>query len=391
MSGPAGKPNIVFLSHWAKSLGGAELSLIDLIKKASEFANVQLIVTEPGTLQHRIESCGIKCTVINCNHALVRIRRGNLVLSALSNIPALVLYAFYISKIRSFLIQSNPDIAHANVPKSHITLLLCKLLGFKSPVVLHMREIFPANSPVSLLYKGLMSSTRNVSVIAISYAVASGLPENLKNRSIVCHNGVQIPPAAITQPKLPFKLLYLGRIVPWKGCTLLVNAFAGLLKRIDNTAVTLTLAGGTFYWDASYREELKELISARKLTNRIHMLDAVENPIELLLDHHVLCLPSVQEPFGRVAAEAHACGLPVIASNSGGLPEIVEHGQTGILFRENDINELTSAMIRLIEEPGLAIRMGKNARLRAERFFDVDRQTEKLVAVLMDRAQRSGL
>ncbi|RMF97148.1 MAG: glycosyltransferase family 1 protein [Candidatus Schekmanbacteria bacterium] len=87
----------------------------------------------------------------------------------------------------------------------------------------------------------------------------------------------------------------------------------------------------------------------------------------------VSVVPSIwMEPFGIVAVESLACGIPVIASNTGGLATIVEDGETGILFKTGDEDELSNAIEKLINDRKLLQKMGEKARMSAVKRFDWD-------------------
>jgi glycosyltransferase involved in cell wall biosynthesis len=84
----------------------------------------------------------------------------------------------------------------------------------------------------------------------------------------------------------------------------------------------------------------------------------------------VLAFPSIRrESFGRVAAEAQACGVPVVASNDGGIPETIRAGESGLLVPPGDIPAWTSAILQLVNDASLRARMGAAGRAQAcERF-----------------------
>ena len=82
----------------------------------------------------------------------------------------------------------------------------------------------------------------------------------------------------------------------------------------------------------------------------------------------MMVLPSINEPFGRVIVEAMACGVPVLATRSGGVPEIVNHGQEGLLVTPGKLEELTKAMEILLTDECLRKRLSKSGRQRAESF-----------------------
>jgi glycosyltransferase involved in cell wall biosynthesis len=83
-------------------------------------------------------------------------------------------------------------------------------------------------------------------------------------------------------------------------------------------------------------------------------------------------LPSSKEPFGRVLIEAMSAELPVIASNSGGGPEIIGDGEDGLLFSAGDYKELASCMLRLLRSQWLREEMGKKGREKVKRKFNAE-------------------
>ncbi len=87
----------------------------------------------------------------------------------------------------------------------------------------------------------------------------------------------------------------------------------------------------------------------------------------------IFVLPSEIEAFGLAALEAMAHGIPVIASNAGGLPEVVTHGKTGFLVTPGDVDAIARYMDLLIEDESLRIELGKNARKEVEKKFHPDK------------------
>jgi glycosyltransferase involved in cell wall biosynthesis len=101
-------------------------------------------------------------------------------------------------------------------------------------------------------------------------------------------------------------------------------------------------------------------------------------------------IPSLEEGFGIPAAEAMGCETPVVASDAGGLPEVVEDGVTGLIVPRGDSNALADAMGSLLADPARRAEMGRAGRERALRLFDWDRtaeQFEKIYASVMARGR----
>ena len=93
----------------------------------------------------------------------------------------------------------------------------------------------------------------------------------------------------------------------------------------------------------------------------------------ILPEFDVFVLPSLNEGISNTILESMASGLPVIATNAGGNPELVADGETGILVSPSDAEELANALRRYAEDPSLAAKHGARGRERAEQEFSVDR------------------
>lgn len=161
------------------------------------------------------------------------------------------------------------------------------------------------------------------------------------------------------------RFLYAGRISRGKGVLDLVRA--AVLR--PGTVQRLILAGATSEPDLESR--LKEQISDSGCQEGIQLVGLLEEVA--LLDEFgrasALVLPSYQETAPMVIQQAMAAGLPVIATRVGGIPDMIEHGVTGLLFEPGDVDALGCLMTRLNEENGLADRLASAARSRADRLF----------------------
>jgi glycosyltransferase involved in cell wall biosynthesis len=257
--------------------------------------------------------------------------------------------------------------------------MLAARMGYAGGCCYHVREIFPRPSLAGFLYAAFFPHARS-SVIAISHAVNNRLPAALARRSRVIHNGVAIPVAIVQRnATAPVRCICLGRIVPWKGCHLLIDAFARLYSRCPAGSCTLDLVGGSYYWNDDYRRDLDKRILRAGLADICRLHDHADDPMTELMAHDLFCIASFEEPFGRAVAEAHACGLPVAGFDSGGIGEIVDNGKTGLLVPYGDIGALADAMQRLVTDARLRREMGAAARVRAREYFDAAVQIPKIV------------
>lgn len=163
-------------------------------------------------------------------------------------------------------------------------------------------------------------------------------------------------------------LLFVGRVQPLKGIDVAVEAAARVRRSRD---VLLLVVGGP----SGDRGEA-EMDRLEKRVVELGMGDAVRfvPPVAHagLADYYraadVLLLPSRSETFGLVAAEAQACGLPVVAARVGGLPHVVSHGESGLLVDGWDPDDHAAAVERLLDDPDLGARLREGAVRWAGRF-----------------------
>jgi len=164
-------------------------------------------------------------------------------------------------------------------------------------------------------------------------------------------------------------VLFVGRIQPTKGPDVVVEAMPFIVERHPDT--TLVVVGGP-----SGPQGDKELASLRRrsvemdLASRVRFLGPVPHGLvpDLYRAADVVVVPSRSESFGLVAAEAQACGTPVVASRIGGLIDVVDDGVTGILVDGWEPADHAGAVLRLLDDPELAAKMGSAAVHWSRRF-----------------------
>ncbi|MCX7725541.1 MAG: glycosyltransferase family 4 protein [Chitinispirillaceae bacterium] len=375
------KKTILFINHWAKELGGAEYSLLDILEEIakSKKAEIYLLTSEEGLLHKKLEGKNINYKIIPCSKNVIKIRRTSLFISILREWQAMFSFFLFLVKTYLFVSKLKPVCIHANVPKSHITLFFLCLMGYKGKTIIHMREIFEKNSLAYFIYF-FFSFVKNLEIIAVSKSVKFHLPSLLQKKTEVIYNGVTISPKKkISFTDYPVKFLYLGRIVRWKRCDILIVAFVRVVKKKRKSSAYLTIAGNLSYGDKNYIDYLTNLIHQNNAEDLIRFNFNIENPLEVLCSHDVMCVPSAKEPFGRVAAEAQGCGLPVIGFKEGGLPEIVIDGETGIVVEEGNLDKLGDAIGYFIDNPHQISLMGERGRVRAIEMFNKEKQIPLIV------------
>jgi glycosyltransferase involved in cell wall biosynthesis len=158
------------------------------------------------------------------------------------------------------------------------------------------------------------------------------------------------------------RLLFVGRLNAQKGIELLLHA----LKSIPDTSVSLDIVG-----DGDDRAALEQLAIGLQLGDRVRWHGAL--PQQQLVNFYrraaALVVPSIGEGLGLVAVEAQLCETPVVAFESGGLPDAVQHDRTGILVSEVDAAPLAAALVSLLERDDRGASLGAAGRLHALATF----------------------
>ena len=226
----------------------------------------------------------------------------------------------------------------------------------------------------------------------------------------------------------PPRLLFVGRISPDKGIHLLFEAFDRVARERPDVRLTLIGKVGMLPFDLvnllltddaaaldslrpfygrsmlawlskevfgqkrSYRQQLETRLSPQALA-RVHFAGSVslEELIRLYSQADLLVLPSVwRESYGMPVAEAMASGVPVLASDTGGVPELVANGVTGMLVPRLDVDALAQAMRDLLSDMHRLRQMGQAARQRAEHLLTWDRSAERLERVYLDLVNKAA-
>jgi glycosyltransferase involved in cell wall biosynthesis len=168
----------------------------------------------------------------------------------------------------------------------------------------------------------------------------------------------------------------VGHIIPRKGLIHLVNALPAILAAEPNT---LLLAVG--FQDKYYLAKVQAAAENLGVTSSIIWLGHREDVADVLSILDLYVLPSLEESLPLTILEAMATGLPVVATNVGGIPECVQAGVTGTLVPPGDSQSLARAVIALLGDTGQRHRYGQAGRLRAIEHFSLERHAQKIEAV----------
>ncbi len=218
-------------------------------------------------------------------------------------------------------------------------------------------------------------------ILTNAHCIADNLRAHYpKKRTLAIRNIIDLPDLPVRRKgtaSANFRIVSVGRLSPEKGHRFLIEALKGL-----NIEFTATILG-----DGVLKEELCRLIDQYDLSDLIDLPGFSEDVLPILSNADLFVLPSLHEGSPNALIEAMAIGLPCIASAVGGVLELIEDGQSGLLVPPADSEALKAAIHRVLTDRALAENLGKNARRKIRGMFDSDTSIQDLEAVYRECLQ----
>jgi len=389
---PSRPARIAYVDH-ASDIGGAEKSMTDVI------ARLDRGLYEPrlfcATDARWLEGAPLEDVTIERVFApggVLDRKRDELAPGLLGNAQAFGQAAIPTLRLYRRLRRYRPALVHTNTLKTHLLGGGAAWLA-RRRLLWHLRDILDEGNALRLLLRA--AERFRPKVIAISEAVRRSL-QGGEVDVVVVHNGTNLtafrpsPNRSALRQSLGLgpehvAVAIVGRLTPWKGHRELLRAFAHVARTEPN--VRLLVVGEVAFWEDGYEAELKDLAAELGVEPLVQWLGFRTDVPEVLGASDIFALPSIDEPFGRAVVEAMAVELPVIGTCSGGVPEIVVEGETGLLVKPADPADLARALLRLTRDADLRRAMGKAGRTRATDLFDVDRTAQRVQAVYAEMLQ----
>jgi glycosyltransferase involved in cell wall biosynthesis len=280
------------------------------------------------------------------------------------------------------------DVLIFNSPPNEVFLPLLLLRQF-----LHKKNIFVAHGGFFLEQTGFSVNIRKIliknvlericNVVSPSHFLHDILLKFFGIESIVIHNGVDlryIEDVHSQDYQSENNLIFVGLLSKIKGVNILIKAVEKVLDHSSLSCNLYIIGGGEL------EEHLKNYVSAREINKFITFLGPMDNrqTLSFIKGADVLVLPSYLENCPIVILEAMACGTPVIATNTGGIPEIIENGYNGILVPKHDIDALAEAISFVIQNHTLAKELSKAAKRTVKEKFTLEIMMEKYTKILED-------
>jgi L-malate glycosyltransferase len=228
--------------------------------------------------------------------------------------------------------------------------------------------------------RGLVSDSAQVTTCShyLLSQLLRKIPEsNAKGRAILNTAHPTFAKAArefVVPPESDIDVLYVGALRPVKGPDVLLKAFVEVVKAKPNARLCIIGAG-------EMEDELRKTIAGERLETNVELLGSRphQDLVEYYARSRVVAVPSRSEGLSLVAIEAAIMGKPVVASDVGGLPEVVSENESGLIVPSNDPTALSGAILMLLQDLELSTRLGMQAKSRAGRLFNQQRMAATFV------------
>lgn len=352
---------ILYYYNYTSIHTGSPRSMIDLVEALDEKFYKSVIMTPyAGGVSQRANELNIE-TCFGKSASLSR-----------QNIPAFI-KSFFEQLI--FLKKNKIDLIHLNSPGWRESSILAAMF-LNIPVVLHIRNHFSSKE-----VKGNFNYKIAKKIVVISNSMKSIFKEFPQiSKKIECiYNGIDVQKFSPEESKLKCKFQnksklfiigFVGQICHHKGLDLLIKAASSLIKEFPQ--VRFLVVGPDGVNEEGLGQKYLQELEQADLSDYFDFLGKRDDIPEIMNFVDILVLPSRKEAFGKVIVEAMACRKCVIASDAGGIPEIIEDGKTGFLFPSENVEKLTQCIRKVITNDDLREKVAKNALTAARTKFSTD-------------------
>jgi len=370
---------VLFVDHTGQ-IGGAELILLDVVEGRSRSS---AFLFEDGPLRTALAERKLNLVISKWGRGLSQFRRDS---SWFAAIPLMARLAAIVAEIARA--ARSHDVVYANSQKAFVLASIAGLF-VRRPLIWHLHDIISADhfGIVQRRTQVLLANARATKVIVPSQAAATAFIEAGGRRDLVevVPNGLALPPEPRTSAELrrsldlPTRPLVgvFSRLARWKGQHVLLEALASLPD------VGCIIVGDALFGEQAYAAELKQMVLARGLADRVHFLGHRNDVPKLMMAVDAMVHPSIDpEPFGRTLVEAMLARVPVIATNAGAAPDILEEGSAGTLVPPNEPAALARAIATVLAKPATLQSQLAYALARAQTEYSVTRMLDTIDLVI---------
>ncbi|HDR9355754.1 TPA: glycosyltransferase [Burkholderia vietnamiensis] len=370
-------------------LGGAELSLLEIMKHMR--ANADVLLFDDGPFRAALDEIGARVDVLD-QGALAGVRKqGGVSAGALKQLVALV---------RNVARRARrAEVIYANTQRAMVVAALAGRLARK-PVVWHLRDIvsgdhFGGKQLKAIKYCARFGITRVIANSDASAQAFRALTGFTPQHVDVVFNGISAEPfdalenvsqaalrARFGLPEHAWLVGSFSRLAHWKGQHLLLEAAT------RHPDMHVVLVGAPLFGEDEYAAQLHETVARHRMGDRVHFLGFQRDVAACMKAVDMVAHTSITpEPFGRVIVEGMLARRPVVAARAGGVVEIIEDGENGLLCEPGNAAALADALGRLKHDGALRERLVASGRATAVRRFGTETYVERVEKILADTAK----
>jgi len=366
---------VTFFEPYSHRFGGSHQVMV-LLCQGLRARGVEVCVLTPsaGPLTDRLTDQGIPWSLIRLPPALMiygHRTHGWRAVRAAASLPIT-----WLRVLRQ--LRGTTDVLHINNLRG-VLLLAPGAKIARLPVVWHVHLADP--SPLANRFAAALARA----IVVPSRAAVDVLPGVPHKRITIVPNCSPPDAADLVKSQLrhPQLMVTASRITPEKGLDLLLQSLPLVLRHAPNAELLVFGAPQLGY--EAFHCKVKHLVGTLNLASKVDFVGEVQKPYRRWLDAALYVQPSRSEVQPMAILEAMAIGLPVVATDVGGVADLVVHGKTGLLVPPEDPRLLAEAILKLMLEPDAAIQMGIEGKQRSAHF-----SLNKITGLMLDVYRASG-
>jgi glycosyltransferase involved in cell wall biosynthesis len=285
-------------------------------------------------------------------------------------------------RVAKFLRERRPDVVHTHNTQALLDGAVGTLAA-RTPTLIHTDHARQFPDKRRYIIAEHLLSRLTYRTVGVSEHTTENLRRHIRipeGKLITVANGIDIP--ALDRATVGWEVrrelgiddgdIVIGsavRLAQQKGLQYLIRAFSAVLARFPRALLVIAGKG-------EEREALEALAASTGVAHRVRFLGARGDVPRLLCAFDVLALPSLWEGMPLGILEAMALGCPIVATSVGGVPEVIEHPKSGVLVPPRSVADLESALVGLLDDPGLASMLADNAYARYQERFSLHLMVE---------------
>lgn len=346
----------------SSDLGGLELYVFRSSLNLAEKDNVHAVICREGKLAERFKKSNISISYLTKGFKLIPL--------------------FSAIKLARIIDKNDIDTIHMHWGRDLSLAAFAKFFSRKKPRLVYTRQMQITRSKDDFYHRFIYKQVDVFIVITklLEKLARLYLSEKDKEKVTMLYYGVSKSDRLLDLNEIiklrsqvglsesDFIVALFGRIEEFKGQHLVVEAINRLKQQGED--VKALIIGHAM--DHQYLSGLKHTVTEQGLEKNVIFKDFVENPQQWMQACDAVVLATKEETFGLVLAEAMMVGVAVIGTNSGGVPEIIEHNKTGLLFDYGDVASLSNSILEYKNNDKLRNQYIVSAKEKAEKLFDLE-------------------